>query len=350
MAAPNGLVDSETAAKAKLREILRDHAEGLTVTSGADTVEDAVRDWLAYGLAGRSAATVANYTTSPKPGSSARWAVDGCGTCPRRTSTAGSAAQADEVSTRTLRLMHSILNRAVVRAMARNKVQRNVVALCSVPVGQEGRPSKSLTLPQAEALLAAAEDTPLHAYVVLSLLTGARTEEVRALRWERRRPRRQPAQHSPGPPVDLRAALGPTRRRHQDPQVATAHRHPHPVRRRPHRAPRQPRSLPDGRRAGLRHPQRNRTGPHNVRRAFRRIVAAAGLDPTAWTPRELRHSFVSLLSDSGMPSSRSPGCSATTAPPSPSGCTATNSAPSSRKAPPRWTASSASVRRRSHSA
>ncbi len=39
---------------------------------------------------------------------------------------------------------------------------------------------------------------------------------------------------------------------------------------------------------------------HNVRRAFRRVVAAAGLDPAAWTPRELRHSFVSLLSDSGM--------------------------------------------------
>ena len=54
---------TKTAAKAKLREMLRDHAEGLTVTGGADTVEDAVRDWLAYGLAGRSAATVANYTT-----------------------------------------------------------------------------------------------------------------------------------------------------------------------------------------------------------------------------------------------------------------------------------------------
>ena len=40
---------------------------------------------------------------------------------------------------------------------------------------------------------------------------------------------------------------------------------------------------------------------HNIRRAFRRVVAAAGLDPAAWTPRELRHSFVSLLSDSGMP-------------------------------------------------
>jgi site-specific recombinase XerD len=40
--------------------------------------------------------------------------------------------------------------------------------------------------------------------------------------------------------------------------------------------------------------------PANVRRAFRRIVAAAGMDPASWTRRELRHSFVSLLSDSGM--------------------------------------------------
>ena len=38
----------------------------------------------------------------------------------------------------------------------------------------------------------------------------------------------------------------------------------------------------------------------NVRRGFRRVVARAGLDPGTWTPRELRHSFVSLLSDSGM--------------------------------------------------
>jgi hypothetical protein len=35
----------------------------------------------------------------------------------------------------------------------------------------------------------------------------------------------------------------------------------------------------------------------NVRRAFRRVVRAAGLDPGEWSPRELRHSFVSLLSD-----------------------------------------------------
>ena len=42
--------------------------------------------------------------------------------------------------------------------------------------------------------------------------------------------------------------------------------------------------------------------PSHVRREFRRAIrGAAGLDPDDWTPRELRHSFVSLLSDSGMP-------------------------------------------------
>ena len=39
----------------------------------------------------------------------------------------------------------------------------------------------------------------------------------------------------------------------------------------------------------------------NVRRSFRAVLAAAGLDPADWTPRELRHSFVSLMSDAGVP-------------------------------------------------
>ncbi|MEO3855656.1 tyrosine-type recombinase/integrase [Acrocarpospora sp. B8E8] len=39
----------------------------------------------------------------------------------------------------------------------------------------------------------------------------------------------------------------------------------------------------------------------NVRRAFRRVVKHTSLDPQDWTPRELRHSFVSLLSDNGTP-------------------------------------------------
>lgn len=55
--------------------------------------------------------------------------------------------------------------------MARDKVKRNVVELCSVPVGKQGRPSKELTFTQAEAVLKAAEGTGMHAYIVLSLLT-----------------------------------------------------------------------------------------------------------------------------------------------------------------------------------
>jgi site-specific recombinase XerD len=39
---------------------------------------------------------------------------------------------------------------------------------------------------------------------------------------------------------------------------------------------------------------------HNVLREFRKITEAAGLG-TDWVPRELRHTFVSLLSSDGMP-------------------------------------------------
>jgi integrase len=42
--------------------------------------------------------------------------------------------------------------------------------------------------------------------------------------------------------------------------------------------------------------------PENVRRDFRKAInSATGVDAGEWTPRELRHSFVSLLSDGGIP-------------------------------------------------
>jgi integrase len=40
---------------------------------------------------------------------------------------------------------------------------------------------------------------------------------------------------------------------------------------------------------------------NNVLRSFRAIVKRAGLNEAEWTPREIGHSFVSLLSDSGVP-------------------------------------------------
>jgi integrase len=69
-------------------------------------------------------------------------------------------------------------------AKARNLVGRNVATLADTPKGQAGRPSKSLTLEQASALLAVSEGTRMHAYISLCLATGIRTEEARELRWD----------------------------------------------------------------------------------------------------------------------------------------------------------------------
>ena len=61
-------------------------------------------------------------------------------------------------------------------------VRRNVALLCDVPRGTAGRPSKSLTVAQAaDLLIAAKRHLTIHAYIVVSLLTGARTEELQAL-------------------------------------------------------------------------------------------------------------------------------------------------------------------------
>jgi integrase len=64
-------------------------------------------------------------------------------------------------------------------------VKRNVVLLCGIPGGQPGRPSEALTLEQAAAILIAAEqdDSTIGAYIIVSLLSGARTEETRPLAW-----------------------------------------------------------------------------------------------------------------------------------------------------------------------
>jgi integrase len=90
---------------------------------------------------------------------------------------------ADRLSTRTLQILRNCLERAIRHAEVRDLVGRNVAAVVKPPRGTAGRPSKSLTLEQAQMLLLASRDSRLHAYVVLSVMTGLRTEELRALRW-----------------------------------------------------------------------------------------------------------------------------------------------------------------------
>ncbi len=88
---------------------------------------------------------------------------------------------------------------------------------------------------------------------------------------------------------------------------------------------------------------------HNVRRAFRSVIAAAGLVAQEWTPREMRHSFVSLLSDSGLPIEHISRLVGHSGRPSPRPSTAGRSAPSWRRARRRWIASSPATTLRSHS-
>jgi hypothetical protein len=61
--------------------------------------------------------------------------------------------KAEALSTWTLQELYQCLNRAMNQAMAPDQVKRNVVSSCAIPKGQVGRPSKSLTLAQAIAVL-----------------------------------------------------------------------------------------------------------------------------------------------------------------------------------------------------
>ena len=174
---------TKTEAKEHLRELLRQYEAGVTTGRHAYTVKEAVEDWLAFGL-GRQA-PIDNHEVPVLvqqafiPLLGARKLRD----LTAREVEAWLGGLASSLSSETLRRTHACLNRAVRRAMSRDWVSRNVVELAEVPSGRDGRPSKSLTPQQVDAILTVTAPHRMHNYIVLSLLTGARTEELRALRW-----------------------------------------------------------------------------------------------------------------------------------------------------------------------
>lgn len=297
---------TKTEAKAKLKEVLRDYEDGLAIAPADYTVAHAVNDWLAYGLNGRDKGTVDTCTilsrTHVIPALGARKLRDLSAEDVDR----WLAEKAKTLSTRTLQGIHSCLNRAIKRAMARDKVKRNVVALCSVPKGREGRPSKALTLAQAEAVLKAAEGSRMYAYVVLSLLTGARTEELRALTWDHVDLVGDPDARPPVPPHlavwrSVRAG-GDTKTRKSRRTLVLPKRCVDVLQQ--HRETQRMDQGDSWSTSGLVFVSAAGTSldAANVRRDFRNAIKdAEGVDPGEWTPRELRHSFVSLLSDNGIP-------------------------------------------------
>ncbi|KAA1033955.1 site-specific integrase [Pseudonocardia sp. EV170527-09] len=297
---------TKTEAMKKLKQLLRDVEDGTVVAESGFTVAQAVEDWLTYGLNGRAATTVATRRILAD-----KHVIPALGARKLRDLSAEDvdrwlAEKSTTLSTRTLRDIRSILRRAIDRAQARDKVKRNVVLLSEVPVGQEGRPSKALTFEQAEALLNATPGSTAGAYIVLSLLTGARTEELRELTWSH-----VVLASDPGASVVPHVMVWRSVRVGGDTKTKKSRRTlALPARCVEALKAQKFRQEAARRLAGARWIEHDLVfasevgtalDAANVRRAFRKVAALAGLRAADWTPRELRHSFVSLLSDDGMP-------------------------------------------------
>jgi integrase len=304
--------------KAEVRDRLRGlHQEvdsGLRPKRGY-TVNDALDDWLAHGLDGVSARTVTLYQ-----GTIALALREQLGTAKLRDLTAADVqsaltALAFRMSTRTVQISRNVLVRAIRQAERDGLAARNVAALVKPPRGhRSGRPSKSLTLEQATALMDAAQDTRLEAYITLSLLTGLRTEEARALRWGHvvawAGDQWEPVTEAGFDHDQLAVFVWRSERAGGDTKTPKSRRTLALARRCAAALREQKiRQAVDRLAAGRLWQDHNlvfasTTGTplddHNVRRQFRKITESAGLGAT-WVPRELRHTFVSLLSAHGVP-------------------------------------------------
>jgi len=308
----------------KLRDLHTQLDKGITPKAGYVhyTVRQAAEDWLATGLDGRSAKTVTKNRNVLEP------ILRAVGASKLRELTAADVRQAlaqmaTGYSTAAVRMGHLALKRAIRHAEANDLVSRNVAALVDTPKGQDGRPSKSLTLDQAVAVITTAKTLPvmelrpglkdvrrpaalMHAYIVLSLLCGIRTEEARALRWAHVDLDGDPAARPSVPP---HVAVWRSVRTHGETKTERSRR---------------TLGLPAAAVEALRAWADSQAGERlaagegwqdtglvftthlgaaldagNVRKMFKRVCTAAGIGD-GWTPRELRTSFVSLMSHRGV--------------------------------------------------
>lgn len=301
--------------KDKLIQAVADRDAGLK-TTGNYTVAQAVQDWLSKGLKGRDDETItANRILAEQH------VLPLIGACKLTELTADDVAGwldglTAKLATRSLQGVHAILKRSIRQAQARDRVLRNVAELVTTPKGKPGRPSRAMTLEQATAMLDQAKASRLHAYVVVSLLTGIRTEEARELQWSHVVAwLEDEAQWRPVTEAGFdheRCAIyvwrsvranGDTktqksRRTLELPTEAAEALREHRARQAKERLAAGPLWQDHGyvfaSQAGT------RLDASHVRRSFKAITSKAGLGEN-WTPRELRHSFVSIMSDNDVP-------------------------------------------------
>jgi integrase len=210
---------------------------------------------------------------------------------------------AKELSTSTIQQVHRVLARSLDRAVRDRLVAVNMARLADVPEGTRRR-SRSMTGAQARQLLASDLTTWWRAYFTLALHLGLRPGELTGLRWE---------------DADFTAGVIRVRRSLKKGETGLA---PGGLKT---ESSKRTLAMPDAVRSALRALQteqkadRLRLGPAyrvehdlvfrdsagrpmsrqrmNVR--FKEVLEAAGLG-TDWQPRETRHTFVSIASDSGV--------------------------------------------------
>src|SRR6266702_6643867 len=142
---------TKAAVKDALDELRSEAADGVR-TSGSYTLQQAVEAWLSDGLSGRSHQTVAKYRYVLKP---VLARIDGKALRELTAAEVRAAltSLAANRSSETVAIARLSLERAIRHAEGAGLVRRNVAAIVETPKGQAGRPSKSLTMDQAMAVL-----------------------------------------------------------------------------------------------------------------------------------------------------------------------------------------------------
>jgi integrase len=217
---------------------------------------------------------------------------------------------AEGMSADTITRCRALLRLAIRRAERDGKIGRNVAALADLPSGKR-RVSRAMTLAQVNTLLALKLNPFWRAYIVTGLVCGLRPGELLGLRWEdvdfdggviRVR---KCLKALPDPATDKgRLVLADlkteqSRRTIQMPRLATAALRE--LRTDQARWKLRLGAAYDARGMGLVFTDRAGAPrwPQDVRRYFQVLCQRAGIG-AQWTPRELRHTFVSVLSDSGV--------------------------------------------------
>lgn len=214
------------------------------------------------------------------------------------------------LSSDTISRCRALLRLAIRRAERDGKIGRNVAALADAPSGTR-RKSHAMTLVQIRALLEAKLNVFWRAYVVMGLMCGLRPGELLGLRWKdvdfdggvvRVR---KCLKALPDPETGKRRLVladlktEESRRTIEMPRLAAAALRE--LRKDQARWRLKLGAAYDVRGMGLVFTDRAGAPrwPQDVRRYFQVLCERAGIG-AEWTPRELRHTFVSVLSDSGV--------------------------------------------------